>query len=54
MSYSVEFASGAIVDLGKIDRINQVRIAKKIKWLGENFEQITPLRDNQEIIDPMA
>jgi len=43
MSYSIEFTSGAIADLGKIDRINQLRIAKKIKWLGENFEQITPL-----------
>jgi mRNA interferase RelE/StbE len=43
MSYSIEFTSEAIADLGKIDRINQLRIAKKIKWLGENFEQITPI-----------
>jgi mRNA interferase RelE/StbE len=32
-----------IADLAKIDRTNQIRIAHKIKWLGKNFEQITPL-----------
>ena len=32
-----------IADFAKIDRTNQIRIARKIKWLGENFEQITPL-----------
>ncbi len=36
-------ASDAIADLAKIDRTNQIRIARKIKWLAENFEQITPL-----------
>ena len=43
MSYSIDFTSEAIADLAKIDRTNQIRIARKIKWLGENFEQITPL-----------
>jgi len=43
MSYSIEFTLEAIADLSKIDRANQLRIAKKIKWLGENFEQLTPL-----------
>jgi mRNA interferase RelE/StbE len=43
MSYSIEFNPEAIADLAKIDRTNQLRIARKIKWLGENFEQITPL-----------
>ena len=43
MSYSIDFTSEAIADLAKIDRTNQIRIARKIKWLGENFEQITLL-----------
>ena len=43
MSYSIDFTSEAIADLAKIDRTNQIQIARKIKWLGENFEQITPL-----------
>lgn len=43
MSFSIEFNPEAIADLAKIDRTNQLRIARKIKWLGENFEQITPL-----------
>ena len=43
MSYSIDFTAEAIADLAKIDRTNQIRIARKIKWLGENFEQITPL-----------
>ena len=43
MSYSIDFTSESIADLAKIDRTNQIRIARKIKWLGENFEQITPL-----------
>nr|WP_242022865.1 type II toxin-antitoxin system RelE/ParE family toxin [Pseudanabaena mucicola] len=42
-SYSIDFTSEAIADLAKIARTNQIRIARKIKWLGENFEQITPL-----------
>ena len=43
MSYSIDFTSEAIADLAKIDRTNQIQIVRKIKWLGENFEQITPL-----------
>lgn len=43
MSYSVDFTAEAIADLAKIDHTNQIRIARKIKWLGEDFEQITPL-----------
>jgi mRNA interferase RelE/StbE len=43
MSYSIEFTSEAIADIGRLDRTYQIRIARKIKWLGENFEQITSL-----------
>jgi mRNA interferase RelE/StbE len=43
MSYSIEFTSEAIADIAKLDPTNRIRIARKIKWLGENFEQITPL-----------
>jgi len=43
MSYSVNFTAEATADLLKIDRSNQIWIAHKIKWLGENFEEIIPL-----------
>ena len=43
MSYSIAFNSEAIADLAKIDRPIQLRIARKIKWLGENFAEIIPI-----------
>jgi len=43
MSYSIAFNPEAIADLAKIDRLIQLRIARKIKWLGENFAEITPI-----------
>ncbi|NJL90900.1 MAG: type II toxin-antitoxin system RelE/ParE family toxin [Coleofasciculaceae cyanobacterium SM2_1_6] len=43
MSYSIAFNPEAIADLAKIDRPVQLRIARKIKWLGENFAEITPI-----------
>jgi len=42
MSYRVEFKQKAIADLESLTKIFQERIVKKIKWLSENFSQITP------------
>ncbi len=42
MSYRVEFKQKAIADLESLTKIFQERIIKKIKWLAENFNQITP------------
>jgi mRNA interferase RelE/StbE len=43
MSYSTNFTTESITDLSKIDSNNKLRIVRKIKWLQENFEQITPI-----------
>lgn len=43
MSYSTNFTPKSIIDLSKIDPSNKLRIARKIKWLKENFEQIIPI-----------
>lgn len=43
MSYKVEFLDFATESLKKIDAGMQRRILKKIRWLCENFESITPV-----------
>lgn len=43
MSYNVEFSDAAIEELAQIDAAIQRRILKKVRWLGENFESVTPL-----------
>jgi mRNA interferase RelE/StbE len=43
MSYSIQYKSESIDDLEKLDRQLQSRIIKKIDWLANNFEDITPL-----------
>ena len=43
MSYSTNFTPESIIDLSKIDSSNKLRIVRKIKWLQENFDQITPI-----------
>lgn len=42
MAYLVEFKTEALDDLEKIDRVVAQRILDKLKWLSENFEEITP------------
>jgi mRNA interferase RelE/StbE len=42
MSYSVEFTAGAINNLSALTSIVQQRILNKIRWLSENFENISP------------
>jgi mRNA interferase RelE/StbE len=42
MSYLTEYEPEALADLAKLDQVICKRIIKKINWLAENFEQITP------------
>ena len=42
MSYQLEFTAEAIVDLEKLTQVVRVRVVKKINWLVENFELLTP------------
>lgn len=42
MTLNVEFSIEAITDLEKLDRVIAQRILDKIKWLAENFNNITP------------
>lgn len=43
MSYNVQYKSESLENIEKLDRQIQARIIKKIIWLAENFEDITPL-----------
>ena len=40
--YEVEFTSEAEADLDRLSKSVAQRILKKIRWLAENFEVITP------------
>ncbi len=42
MTPIVEFSLEAITDLEKLDRVIAQRLVEKIKWLAENFDNITP------------
>jgi mRNA interferase RelE/StbE len=42
MNYLIEYEPEALADLAKLDQFVRNRIIKKINWLAENFEQITP------------
>jgi mRNA interferase RelE/StbE len=43
MSYVVQYKAESLENLEKLDRQIQSRSIKKIIWLAENFEDITPL-----------
>jgi mRNA interferase RelE/StbE len=43
MSYTIQYKSESLENLEKLDSKIQSRIIKKIIWLAENFEDITPL-----------
>jgi mRNA interferase RelE/StbE len=43
MSYTLQYKSEALGNIEQLDRQIQSRIIKKITWLAENFEDITPL-----------
>ena len=38
----VEFTAGAETDLARLDKPVAQRVLKKLRWLAENFEVITP------------
>lgn len=42
MSYLVEFTPGEINNLGLLTSTNQQRTLNKIRWLSDNFENISP------------
>lgn len=43
MGYSIQYKAESLDDLEQLDNQIQSRIIKKIIWLSENFEDITPL-----------
>lgn len=43
MAYAVEFRAQAIADLKRLDRVIGQRLLTKLKWLSENFQEITPV-----------
>ncbi len=40
--FQVEFTSGAVDDLARLDKPVAQRILKKLRWLAENFDALTP------------
>jgi mRNA interferase RelE/StbE len=42
--YNVELKPVALSELEKLTSSSQDRIVKKLIWLSENFEQITPIK----------
>ena len=42
MSYSLEFKPVAEAELKALTSTIQIRVAKKIKWLAQNFDSISP------------
>ncbi len=43
MAYAIEFRPQAIDDLERLDRVIGQRLLTKLKWLSENFQEITPV-----------
>jgi len=43
MAYSVNYEPEAVTDLDQLTQTTRVRILKKIEWLKNNFDQISPL-----------
>jgi mRNA interferase RelE/StbE len=40
--YQVEFTEGAAADLARLDKPIAQRVLRRLRWLAENFEAITP------------
>jgi len=40
--FQVEFTAGAQSDLARLDKPMAQRVLKKLRWLAENFEAVTP------------
>lgn len=41
--YAVRLTKDAEADLARLDRMIVDRVLKRIRWLAENFESVTPL-----------
>lgn len=50
MSYQVEFKAEAIADLEVLTSTIQERLLRKIRWLSENFDDLTPQALNADLI----
>ena len=42
MTYQVKFLPKALEDISRLDKIIAQRILTKIRWLSENFDNLTP------------
>lgn len=42
MAYTVEFSPEAVDDLGRLEKPIAQRILRKVKWLSENFDMLSP------------
>ncbi|PSB23767.1 type II toxin-antitoxin system RelE family toxin [Stenomitos frigidus] len=42
MAYRVEFKTEALAEIERLSPTNQERVLRKIRWLGDHFEQLTP------------
>lgn len=43
MTYRAELTSPALADLEKLSSTIQNRILRKVQWLADNFEAVTPI-----------
>ena len=42
MTYQVKFMPKAVGDISRLDKVIAQRIMTKIRWLSENFDNLTP------------
>ena len=42
MTYQVKFMPKAVDDLSRLDKVIAQRILTKVRWLSENFDNLTP------------
>jgi len=42
MTYQVKFMPKAVDDLSRLDKVIAQRIVTKVRWLSENFDNLTP------------
>ena len=42
MTYHIEFSPEARQDLAQLDKVVAERILRKLRWLSENFDILTP------------
>ena len=42
MTYQVKFVPRAVEDMSRLDKVIAQRILAKIRWLSENFDNLTP------------